>query len=53
MADVITTVTSVVTAAFGWAGQAVTFVVENPLVGIFVMLPLVGLGIGFFKRIIA
>ena len=52
MAEILSTVSAIVTAGFTWAGQAVTFITSNPLVLLFVALPLVGLGIGFLTRLI-
>lgn len=42
----------IVTAALGWVSSTVTTVVGNPLILLFVILPLVGLGIGLFRRLI-
>lgn len=54
MASILSSVTSVVTAAIGWMGSVVTSINAsgNELLLLFTVLPLVGLGIGFFKRII-
>lgn len=52
MSEIITATTSVVTAAIGWAGQFVTFITENPLVLLFTILSLVGLGAGLVMRLI-
>mgnify|MGYP003297454706 CR=1 FL=1 len=42
----------IVTAALGWVSSTVSTVVSNPLILLFVVLPLVGLGIGLFRRLI-
>lgn len=42
----------IVIAALGWVSSTVTTVVSNPLILLFVILPLVGLGIGLFRRLI-
>ena len=52
MRTILGDVSSVDTAAFSWAGEAVEFIVANPLVMLFVALPIVGLGIGFLMRLV-
>lgn len=52
MGDIITAISTVVTAAFTWAGEAVTFITGNPLILLMFVIPLVGLGIGFVKRLV-
>lgn len=55
MADITsitTAVTTVFTAAMGWAGQVGTAIVASPLLSTFVIIPLVGLGIGIFRRLL-
>lgn len=52
MGAIITDVGSVVTGAFSWAGSAVTFITSNPLILLMFIIPLVGLGIGFVKRLV-
>lgn len=54
MEALITNVTSLVTAGLGWMGDVVGEITTagNELILIFVLLPLVGLGIGFLKRLI-
>ena len=53
MEAIITSVTALVTAAIGWMGQIVDFVVAEPLTTLFVVaIPLVGLGIGYLRRLI-
>lgn len=53
MSAIITSVGSVVTAAVGWVGQFVTVVEDNPIILLFTVLPLVGLGIGLLKRLLS
>lgn len=53
MGDLITTIGLVVTGAFVWAGEAVEFITENPLILLMFVIPLVGLGIGFVKRLVS
>lgn len=53
LASILTDVGTIVTNALGWAGNVVDFVVDNPIVMVFVIVPLVGLGIGMVKRMIS
>lgn len=53
VSTILTNVGTVVTQAMTWAGNVVTFIGDNPLVMVFVSLPLVGLGIGMVKRLIS
>lgn len=52
IATLLTSVGSIVTAAVGWMQQAGTAIAANPLALLFILLPLMGAGIGLFKRII-
>jgi len=52
MAQVISTVTQVVTAAIEWTTSFGQMIVETPILLVFVVIPLVGLGIGIFRRLI-
>ena len=52
MESLITSITSLVTAAVGWVGQYVTAITANPLLLIFVVTAFVGLGVGLISRII-
>lgn len=52
MADIITSVTSVFTAAIGWVGQVGSTITSTPILLLFAVLPLVGLGVGLFRRLI-
>lgn len=51
MADIITAVTSVVTAAVSWVGQFVGAITSNPLLLMFVIVSFVGLGVGLLRRL--
>lgn len=51
MEAILTTVTSIVTAAVGWVGQYVTLVTENPIILAYTLLPFVGLGVGLLSRL--
>lgn len=53
MTELITSVSTVVTAAVGWVGDWVTEITATPLLVLFVVaVPLVGLGIGALNRLI-
>lgn len=40
------------TGAMSWAAEVGTTIVGTPILLIFVMIPLVGLGVGLFKRLL-
>lgn len=52
MEALLSNVTTIFTTAIGWAGTVGETIVSTPLLQLFVILPLVGLGIGIFKRLI-
>lgn len=54
MADILTSVGSIVTAAVGWMGNFLGTITTagNEILLLFVLLPLVGLGIGLVKRML-
>ena len=53
MADIITNITSWVSAAAGFMGDFATAVASNPILTLTVVaVPLTGVGIGLFKRAI-
>lgn len=51
MADIISAVGSVVTAAVGWISQFVTVITGNPILLIGIVVSFVGLGVGLIKRL--
>lgn len=51
MADILSAVGSVVTAAVGWIGSFVTVITSNPILLIGVIVGFVGLGVGLIKRL--
>lgn len=51
MAEFLADAGEFVSEAFSWMGDVVTVVVSNPLLLTFSILPLVGLGIGLYRRI--
>lgn len=55
MATILTNVGSIVTAAIGWMGDFVSAITStgNELILLFVVIPVVGLGIGLLKRLIS
>lgn len=52
MEALIGNVTTIFTAAIGWANTVGQTVVDTPILLMFVVLPLVGLGVGLFKRLL-
>lgn len=50
METIITNVGSIITAAMTWATSAVNFITSNPLILMFVLLSLVGIGVGLVRR---
>lgn len=52
MATILGDASSIVTESLGWVGEVVSTVTGSPLLMLFVILPLVGLGIGLFRRLI-
>lgn len=52
LADILGYITNLVTAAVGWVGQFITVITENPLLLMFVIMSVVGLGIGLLSRLI-
>lgn len=54
LTEIISSVTSVVTAAVGWMGQVFEEITAQPVLLLFcVAVPLVGLGVGLAKRMIS
>lgn len=49
---ILDSIGSVFEAAIGWAGTVGTEIVDTPILMVFVAVPLVGLGVGLFKRLI-
>ena len=52
LSSLLSGATSIVTNGLSWVGQVVKTVTSNPILLLFVILPLVGLGIGLFRRLI-
>lgn len=53
MTEIITGAAAVVTAGAGWVGDFATQITSTPLLLVFAVLPLVGLGIGMLKRLLS
>lgn len=52
IATLLQSIGSIVTAAVDWMGSAATAIAGNPLALLFILLPLMGVGIGLFRRIL-
>lgn len=52
MNTILDVVTRLFQAMISYAGAVVAFITENPLILMFVVLGLVGIGVGFIKRLI-
>lgn len=52
MDAIITSVTTIFTAAIGWVGTVAKTIAETPMLLLFASVPLVGLGVGLFKRLL-
>ena len=54
MAEIISAISSVFTAAIGWVGTVASTVAGQPILLLAVVgVPLVGLGVGLFKRLLS
>lgn len=53
METLLTTITSIFTAAIGWVGTVASTVAGQPLLLLGVVVGFVGLGIGLFRRLLA
>ena len=51
MADILSSITSIVTSAISWLTQVVTAVTGQPILLLFVVFGFVGTGIGIFRRL--
>lgn len=52
VASILTQIGSVFSEAIGWAGDVGETIVSTPLLMVFCSIPLVGLGVGLFRRLI-
>lgn len=53
MEALISSVGDVFTAAIGWVGTVASTVTSNPILLIFCILPLMGIGVGLFRRLLS
>lgn len=52
MSEILTSVGTIFTEAISWVGDVATTITGQPILLLFCVLPLVGLGVGLFKRLI-
>lgn len=52
MAALLTSVGDIFTAAIGWVSDVATTITNTPILLAFTLLPLVGLGVGVFHRLL-
>lgn len=52
LADILGFVTDLVSAAVGWVSQYIQVITDNPLLLMFVIMSVVGLGVGLLARLI-
>lgn len=52
IASLIGNVGEIFTGAMSWAAEVGSTIVETPILLMFVIIPLVGLGVGLFKRLL-
>lgn len=53
VASLLTDVGNVFNSAIGMVGKVATTITSNPLLLVFAIVPLCGIGVGFFKRLIS
>lgn len=53
VSGVLTDIGSVVSQAMTWATDVATFIVNTPIVMVFISVALVGLGVGLIRRMIS
>ena len=52
MSAILTAVGTIFTSAVGWVGTVADTIADEPLLLVFAVIPLIGLGVGLFKRLI-
>lgn len=52
MDALLTAIGSIFTAAIGWVGTVASTIASTPLLLMFVVIPMVGLGVGLFRRLL-
>ena len=53
ISTILDSVGDIFAAAIGWVGNVATTIVENPILLVFTVIPLVGLGVGLFRRLLS
>lgn len=53
VSSILGNVGDIFTSAIEWVGDVAATVVGNPILMVFAVLPLVGLGVGLFKRLLS
>lgn len=52
VSTVLTAVTAIVTEAINWISSYVGAIMDNPLILVFVVMSIVGLGVGLIRRMV-
>lgn len=52
LTQIISALTEIFTAVIGYVGTVATTITSNPLLLIFVLIPIIGLGVGLFRRLL-
>lgn len=52
LTTIISSVTEIFTAAIGWVATVATTIADTPMLLMFAIVPLVGLGVGLFRRLL-
>ena len=52
LTQIISALTEIFTAVIGYVGTVATTITSQPLLLIFVLIPIIGLGVGLFKRLL-
>lgn len=52
MTQIISNLTEIFTAVIGYVGTVATTITSNPLLLIFCLIPIIGLGVGLFRRLL-
>lgn len=52
MTAIISALTEVFTAVIGYVGTVATTITGQPLLLLFVLIPIIGLGVGLFRRLL-
>lgn len=52
MDALLTAIGSIFTAAIGWVGTVASTIASTPLLLMFAVIPMVGLGVGLFRRLL-